>query len=477
MECVKLFTTAHNLQRASWDYENHAISLSLSSLIEELYEELELDDHVPPPLPESSRPSSRPPIPSFNSSSNPSQQDTFAIDEDIYEETDDILPTQSPTHAPSPPQVPSLPSRNPPKASTTNLPGPSLPPRNAPASPKLPPRADPGKEIPQDYEMSEAKAKAAVKPPIAPPISANDEDGELYDDVVLGREELVEEEPEELYDDIFTGGQEVEEEELYDDVIAPKGENEGGPITEEFYEDMAPGSTSDSYVAMEKMDEMDDDGELYVDVEESLATSKKKVQDASSPKSSITKKFFRKSSSGTGGSHAAAALTGNISYKAPKKSKFEDRWGVLEGNNLCIYKTSSDKRSQDKISLGDCRLDIGSTEAGAGKFAFSLNKGDKFYHMSLRDKAELNKWVDVLKGIVKYAPVQMEARVEEEDVYEATQDHIANSSNELTFKKGTYIILLERESSDIWYGHFRDDSKNKGRFPVSKVQLVEDLYI
>lgn len=410
--------------------------------------------------------SNRPPVPSFSAPPIPSQlEDTFAIDEDIYEETDEILPSMS---SMSPTNAPSLPNRNPPKANTTTS-GPSLPPRNAPtsSSPRLPPRSSPGKYPPQDYEMTQSPKLPAKAPPASLPV--DDEDGELYDDVVLGGDDV-----EELYDDVLMGGQ--EEEELYDDVLTAVGENEGTAIiTDEFYEDMAAtSSVPDSYVSLEKQDD-DLDSELYVDVEEPIV---KKALSVPSPKSSITK-MFKKAPISAGGS--PTTLSGNISYKAPKKSKFEDRWGVLEGSYLLIFKTSSDKRSQDKIPLGDCRLDIGSTEAGAGKFAFSLSKGDKFYHMSVRDQVELNKWVDTLKGIVKYAPVQTGALVEEEpEIYEATQDHIANSSDELTFRKGTCILLLEKKTADIWFGQIKDEFKGsmkKGKFPVSKVQLAENPYI
>ena len=326
---------------------------------------------------------------------------------------------------------------------------------------------------PQEYEITDqstksspkalakAPAKAPTKAPAPLPLSVpSEEDAELYDDVVLDGNGLV---VEEMYDDVLTGGGDVEEE-LYDDVLTIAADNNDESLSDECYEDMTPGSFVDSYT--------NEDGELYVDVNESSTSLKNKMLEKS--------KMFKKSSISTGNS--SVALSGNFGYKAPKKSKFEERWGVVEGNYLVIYKTSSDKRSQDKLPLGECQFDIGSTEAGAGKFAFSLSRGDKFYHISLRSKAELNKWVGALKGMVKKATGKYGCgNGEERQIYEATEDHIANSSGELTFKTGTLINLLEKKSTDMWFGQITDKSLKsegkKGMFPISKVQIAnEDLY-
>ena len=464
----------------------HGIDYHYYFFTEDLYEELELEDSVPP-VPASPRPGrpniSIPPI--------PTAQDDFTIDEDIYEETDDILPsiiqTQSPQH------VPSLPNRNPPKNPTV----PSLPPRNAPAptvpGPSLPPRGGPsGKSkasVPMEYEATVPKlgAKPGIKAPAIPQTTVADEDQELYDDVVLGGEDG---DAEEMYDDVVVGDGNGADEELYDDVMTTSGLPTGGkkasePISEEYYEDMAPGAVSDPYVAMEKNkeDEFDSGSELYVDVDEPAASPIQKLQVSVPPPEKSSPKFNKKLSKKTPNSSGTSRglVNGSVGYKAPKKSKFDDRWACVEGSNLLVFKSSGDKRHQDKIPLGDCKLEIGSTEAGAGKFAFSVSKGDKFYHFSMQSKANMDSWVDVLKGIVKYAPVEAGNGRAELEIYQAKEDHIADSSDELTFKKGTYIKLVERKSKDLWYGQIGNESQEfegkKGNFPVNKVELAEDLYV
>jgi len=488
------------------------------SFTEELYEELELEDSVVPPVP----PSPRPSRPNVALPSTPAQDD-FAIDEDIYEETDDILPSMPPPQLSPQHQAPSLPNRNPTKNSAPSGPLPSLPPRNAPAAsaspgPSLPPRSGPGGKMPKppvDYEAAPPKIGAKPKSkPQAPPPPVADEDQELYDDVIAGE---VGEEAEEMYDDVVVG-EEDPGEELYDDVMTTSGiptttvnssakpappspavaSNE--PISEEFYEDMAPTAVSDSYVAMEKSkeEELEPGDELYMDVDideqppPQAPPPVQKVQASITAKSSsrISSPFskIKKPGGSGGGSNNAnrGLVSGTISYKAPKKYKFDERWGCVEGTNCLVFKSSSDKRHQDKIPLGDCRLDIGSTEAGAGKFAFSLSKGDKFYHFSLHSQADVDNWVGVLKGIVKYAPVETPADngtgpEEDLEVYQAREDHIADADGELTFKKGTIIKLIDRPSKDMWYGQIGNESQvftgKKGKFPAHKVEIAEDLYI
>ena len=401
---------------------------------------------------------------------------------------------------------------------------PSLPPRNEPAVaaapvPSLPPRSGPGGKpakppSPLDYEVTppnigaKPKSKMPVRPPIAA-TTADDEDQDLYDDVVAG--EVGGGESEEMYDDVVVGEQDLGEE-LYDDVMMTSGlpvtnSNSSSkpapaaagsePICDEFYEDMAPtGVSSDPYVALEKNkeEECEPGDELYMDVdmdEQPPPPQVQKVQTTipAKPSSPRISSPFSKIKKGGGSSSNTnrGLVSGSISYKAPKKYKFDERWGCVEGTNLLVFKSSSDKRHQDKVALGDCRLDIGSTEAGAGKFAFSLSKGDKYYHFSLRSQADVDSWVGVIKGIVKYAPVESPptdngAGPEEElEVFQAREDHIADTDGELTFKKGTIIKLIDRPSKDMWYGQIGNESQvftgKTGKFPAHKVEIAEDLYI
>lgn len=320
--------------------------------------------------------------------------------------------------------------------------------------------------------------KPAAKPPI-PPLPTDDD---LYDDVLVGNAGA--DEAEEMYDDVViteNGG--IVDEELYDDIIAT---TTGAEEQDEFYEDMASG-TPDPYVTMEKKGEEPEDEELYVDVEEPSAASKKppqkqldtaKQSNAAKSGGTFSRMFQKKSVSGS-----KAGLSGPLAYKAPKKSKFEDKWGVIDGSSLLVYKNSSDKKSQDKISLGDCKLELGSTEAGAGKFAFRLSKGEKTYHFSVKEEGELDDWVGIVKGLVKYAPVETKqgSVTGEEEVYEAKEDHLADTDREITFKKGTLIRLISKESADMWVGQLGTENQvfegKVGKFPANKVQFAEDMYI
>lgn len=448
-------------------------------IAEDLYEELE-PDYIPP-VPDSPRPP-RASIP-------PPVQDDFFIDEDIYEDTDDILPAM-PTPTPTTNQAPSLPNRNPPTASVTSQ-APSLPSRNPPKKsssppPSLPPRSAGPSKSPGLPPRNSPTKSVTLKPQMAVPPAAAEE--ELYDDVILGGDDVTAE-IEETYDDVVSPGNGgAVEDDLYDDVVATTS---GVAIQDEFYEDMAPGAL-DSYVTMERNGEEADQGEeLYVDVDEPLAhtlsVGKKpppKQQDP--PKQSNTKTFSRMFQKKHTASEVKTGLSGQLSYKAPKKSKFDEKWAVIDGSNLLIYKTSSDKRSQDKIALGECRLELGSTEAGAGRFAFHLFKGDKVHHFSLREATELEEWVGVVKGLVKYAPVEVKGAGSvsggsmEQEVYHAKEDHIAETGGGLTFKKGTYIRLITRESDDVWVGQIGTEDQvfegKIGQFPASKVQAAEDVY-
>ena len=342
------------------------------------------------------------------------------------------------------------------------------------------------------------------KSPAPPPVSTED-DEELYDDIVVGEADA---EIDETYDDVVVAdsgvGGAAADEELYDDVLATTtgvGTEGEGPVQDEYYEDMAPG-TVDSYVTMEKKG-AEGGEELYVDVDEPPAHSyspsparkgsgttgggkdSPKPQ-SPHPKTGTFSRMFHKKA--TPDHKAGPSLSGHLSYKAPKKSKFEEKWGVIEGSNLAIFKNSSDKRSQEKLPLNECRLELGSTEAGAGKFAFHLCKGDKLYHFSLKEATDLEAWVGVVKGLVKYAPVEVTSGSgsgsivadEEHVVYQAKEDHIGDNDGELTFKTGTFIRLIKKESPALWVGQIGNAEQifegKIGKFPSSKVEEAEELY-
>ena len=490
------------------------LSPSPSPHTEELYEELETDD-LPPPIPSSPRPAGTP-VPA-------DQPDDFIIDEDIYEDTDDYRQDfniqESPVHTAPPPALPdrnppklntapppTLPDRNPPKMNSTS---PALPPRNAPpksTGPTLPPRG--AKQEPQQHQQTpptRPPAKLPAKAPAKLPTPAPDVGGEeIYDDVIPGGGDDQDAEIEETYDDVIVGENDVMEE-TYDDVVsattsAPGQAKEPEPITEEFYEDMAPGTgegPQEDYVVMEPGEDIGGE-ELYVDVDTptpartTIATQPKpiereadnKVTNSPRVKSGTFSRMFKTKPPSPQPDRKAgqnSGLSGTINHKAPKKSKFEERWAVVDGNFLIIYKNSSAKSHQEKLPLSECGLDIGSPDVGPGEHAFRITaRGDRVHHFKLKAKLDFDKWVTVIKGLTKYAPIETVERGEQQ-VYQAQEDHIGESAGELTFKKGTYIRLISKDADNEWVGQIGNEAQvfegKIGKFPMSKVTLAEDLYI
>ena len=379
---------------------------------------------------------------------------------------------------------PALPGRNPPKIDTA--PVPSLPPRN-PLPPKntgptLPPRGS--KDEPQQYETSRPKAKLPAK---APPPDIGGE--EIYDDVIPAGNDQ-DDEMEETYDDVIVGEAD-EAEETYDDVVsvtkpaAPEPE----PITEEYYEDMVPGGAQEpqeDYVLMEPGEDVGGE-ELYVDVDtpipaRTIAQPKPVEPVANSPRATKSGTFSRMFKNKPASPQLARkGQSGTIHHKAPKKSKFEERWAVIDGNFLIIYKNQSAKSHTDKLPLSECGLDLGSPDVGPGEHAFRIStKGDKIHHFKVKTLPEHDKWVGVIKGLTKYAPVDALDRSDLQQVFQAVEDHIGESEGELTFKKGTYIRLISKDANE-WVGQIGNEAQvfegKIGKFPMSKVTVAEDLYI
>ena len=440
--------------------------------------------------------------------------DDIIIDEDIYEDTDDFQHDfqESPSHFAPPP---ALPDRNPPKIATA--PPPSLPPRNA-----LPPKKN-GPTLPPHGAKEEhptIEKSPLTNPPVKAPAPPPDVGGEeIYDDVIPDGGDQ-DGEMDETYDDVVVA--EVDEmEETYDDVVTtpksppprppppkvvpaktkakpnkPDPEPEPEPITEEFYEDMAPVADEgpqEDYVMMEPGEDVGGE-ELYVDVDtpppaRTIAQPKPAELDAkltNSPRTAKPGTFSRMfkmkpaSPQPERKGHGGQEHSGMISHKAPKKSRFEDRWAVIEGNFLIISKNQGAKSHTDKLPLSECGLDIGSPDVGPGEHAFRIStKGDKVHHFKLKSRPDFDKWVSIVKGLTKYAPMETVARGEQE-VYQAKEDHSGESEGELTFKKGTYIRLISKDG-DEWVGQIGNEAQvfegKIGKFPMSKVELAEDLYI
>lgn len=444
----------------------------------DLYEEVDRAVERVPPVPASPRPSQRPIIP---------EADEFDDmgGEDIYEEFDEPLPQPPPSKA-----APALPPRNDPKPST---PAPALPPRNeplrgiSPAPPSLPPRDIPsGKSVKQQVQDYEVSSLSSTKPPMRPP--PPDED-ELYDDIVHPQGEV-----EETYDDVVVSEKPEEVEETYDDVVATKDR----PLSEN-YEDMEPGQEGpEDYVVMEPGQE-DEDGELYVEVDSEAPAFAARVgkpvtetptspppKDAKAEKGGafariLGKKQLKQQQQGQQQAQQpqVQAPRLQLSYKAPGKSKSKEEWCAVDGNILQFFKSSSDKRPHDKLALSGLDLLVNPPGSDAAEYGFNLLKGDKAHHFTCKSREEVDGWVAALKGHVKQAVINLP--IGEQQVYVAKEDHIGDSDEHLTFKKGSYIRLLREDSENMWIGQLGNEAQNFdgkiGLFPASKVELAEDLYI
>ena len=374
-----------------------------------------------------------------------------------------------------------------------NTPAPTLPPRNAPpksAGPTLPPRGT--KQEPQQYEQTQPIRPPAKLPANLPPPDIGGE--EIYDDVIPGGTDQ-DAEIEETYDDVIVGENDVIEE-TYDDVISvtkplPGKAKEPEPITEEFYEDMVPGAgeePQEDYVVMEPGEDVGGE-ELYVDVDTptpartTIAQPKpveaEKLSSSPRVKSGTFSRMFKTKPPSP--QLERKGHSGTISYKPPKKSKFEEKWAVVDGNFLIIYKNSSAKSHQEKLPLSECGLDMGSPDVGPGEHAFRITaRGDRVHHFKHKAKLDFDKWVTIIKGLTKYAPIETVERGEQQ-VYQALEDHIGESEGELTFKKGTYIRLISKDADNEWVGQIGNEAQvfegKIGKFPMGKVTLAEDLYI
>ena len=401
--------------------------------------------------------------------------------EEIYEEFDDPLDAVPEAVSPQQ-QAPTLPSRNPTKIE----PAPALPARNVPPAKNGSPARSTKLPIPakskfvsdvQEYEVASPPARTKVgiparppPPPTAPTTAPIADEDDTYDDIVgvMGQDDI---------------------EEAYDDVVTPIA-TETNPdrsrlMSEENYEDMAPGEDgpTEDYVIMEP-GEGDDEGDLYLEVDDdkppAYALAQRRglanQQKNSSPKTGTFSKIFGGVKGKPGATAAAAITRSQLSYKAPKKTKFSDEWCAVEGSSLQFFKSSTDKKPREKLSINEFDLKIGSTEAGVGDCAFRLTKGDKVHHFSVKTKEELDGWVAALKVITKSASIDLG-----DSVFQAKEDHIGEGEDQLTFKKGTYIRLITQTSGDMWIGQIGSDAQvfngKIGKFPTSKAALVEDLYV
>ncbi len=377
-------------------------------------------------------------------------------DQDIYEEFDDPLPSPTTTLPPALPPNHPKPQDEPP---------PSLPPR---PSPSLPPRGIPVKPKPpaQAYEVAALKSTTG---PARPPPPADDE--ELYDDIVAPKasEEVAEE-----YDDVSPVTDAVEE--SYDDVVV----SPASPSSE-LYEDMAPapdGPQAD-YVIMERGEESDE-GELYCEVDEPplhTGSPLHSIKKAAKGERSSFSRVFKGKSASSSTSSGKGSHSGHLTYCPPGKSKPKELWCVVEGTQIHLYKNPSDKRPQDKLTLGDFDLE---GRADGGHFAFLLHKGVKEHTFTAKTKEDRDSWLSALKGLVRSAVLNLE-QDDRADVFQAKEDHIAEDDSQLTFKKGTYIRLVSKSGEDQWIGQLGNEAQvfdgKIGKFPVDKVEIAEDLYI
>lgn len=375
------------------------------------------------------------------------------IEEDIYEEFDDV-----PRVEPEPDVAPSLP---PPRQEQRSTPSPALPPRNeisrpAEPAPSLPPRSSPA---PAQKSSPLATKKAAQ----APPKDTGGED--LYEDVVGYREGQG---GDELYEDVVAPETTPE---LYDDVVA------SGSPTEDYTEmDMGQQDVpAEEYVTMERVP--GEDLEVYCEVEPD-APSQPRTNSVTLPPKGVSKppgagKIVKPPPPAS----YVSKHTGSLKRKGPNKARFYEEWCAVEGTNLCTYKNQKDKRAVEKLSLSEYDMTFGPGKDG--EFSFRLAKGSQAHQFNSGGKDELNGWIGALRGLTKTAKLELPAG--EQQIFEATHDHTAESDEQISFKAGDYIRFISQDTSDCWIGQLGNRSQvftgKIGKFPASKVMLAEDLYM
>ena len=379
------------------------------------------------------------------------------IDEDIYEEFDDV-----PRVEPEPDVVPSLP---PPRQEQRSTPSPALPPRNeisrpSEPVPSLPPRSSPA---PAQKGVPPGPKKAAGPPP-------QDTGGEdLYEDVVGHSEGTGDTQGgDELYEDV------VAPQELYDDVV---GAPPPGSPTEDYTEmDMGQqDAPAEEYVTMERVP--GEDLEVYCEVDQDAPPQAPINSITLPPKGTSKPPGAGKIVKPPPPASYVPKHTGNLSRKGPNKSRFYEEWCAVEGTNLCTYKNQKDKRVVEKLSLSEC--DMTFSPGKDGQFSFQLAKGSRVHQFNSSSKDELNGWIGALRGLAKSAKLELPPG--EQQVFEATHDHTAESDEQISFKAGTYIRFISQETSELWIGQLGNSSQiftgKIGKFPASKVALAEDLYM
>jgi hypothetical protein len=393
------------------------------------------------------------------------------IDEDIYEEFDDVKPSSSPPEK-TPPSLP-------PPRQEQRLPSPALPPRND-RSESVSSRPSP--TFPQRNSLTPTpKLTPQLKKSPAP--SPTDLGGdELYEDVVAlptssGNGDIVEE----MYDDVVAGGGGDEGvEELYEDVEGPVGGAKVADFpTEDYTEmDIGQGPTED-YVLMEKPQGDEEELEVYCEVDPTSPSQQ--LPPVSLPPRGVPKPAAAAASKIVKPPPPASYTprhADSLSHKPPQKSKFYEEWCAVEGTNLCCYKNQKDKRVSDKLSLSE--FDMAYSPAGKdGKVSFRLTKGDKVHHFTPGSKESLTTWISALRGLAKSATLKLPSG--EQEIYETTADHTAESDEQIGFKSGSYLRVISRGTSNYWIGQLGSTphvfTGKIGKFPTSKVRLAEDLYI
>ena len=320
--------------------------------------------------------------------------------------------------------------------------------------------------------------------PAKPPLAQDQGAEELYEDVVAPSPATGgNEEDEELYEDVVNpppGGTDIVEE-LYEDVVSSAGPAEATTPTEDYTEmDIGQGPTED-YVTMERVEDQEDI-EVYDEVDPN-SPQHAPINSISLPSKNTSSKSPTATAGGTKITKPPPPATyvskqsGNLSHKGPKKSKYYEEWCAVEGTNLCTYKNQKDKRSVDTISLKE--FDLMYNPGKDGNFAFHLTKGDKVHYFNPASKEEQTKWITALRELAKCATLELPSG--EPEIFETTHDHTAESDEQISFKKGSYIRIITRVSADYWIGQLGNSSQiftgKIGKFPSSKVALAEDLYI
>lgn len=345
---------------------------------------------------------------------------------------------------------------------------------------------------------------SAVKPPLTSKVST----GELYEDMTpLQQQEYVTMEPntldeQEEYCDVLMGGEVEVSDELYVDVDTPAPPRPPPPSSSSKIPSRPPppATVTPTRPAPPKSASLVKQQSDDTQKGPSSAPSSPLVKSSTLPSStrplsagkrvggtgtsskvaSLSKKFGDTGSSQeTTPRNKRGTYSNTIQYIGPGKSKYESKWGVLEGNVIIFYDGPNEKLSSSRLNLKEAELHLGAPdEKSSSQFAFHIKKSSLVHKFSTSTAQELAEWLGpIAKVIQKVSPAP-------DTLYQAKEDYKGTDDGEMSFKKGNVIWVLHEDTPTKWTGisgtAINSFTGAGGSFPTDKIgqfTQTEDMYI